>query len=130
MLKEYIITVDAITILKNLPQHIRSKIDETYGSWEQLYERVYVSSANDYFLLRMKPAGYEKMRNDVQNELYNIKQKLDEFGLDGHSLVTDVSRAFTETIVTRTITDLDTYLAQFATSFDFMKAAVNKYLNL
>ena len=122
--------MDAITILKNLPQDIRLKIDETYGSWQQLYIRVYVSSANDYFLFKTKPTGYEKMRNEVQNELYNVKDKLDEIGLDGHSLVTDISSDFTETIVTRTITDLDNYLAQFGPSFEFMKAAVNKYLNL
>jgi hypothetical protein len=122
--------MDAITILKNLPQDIKSKIDEEYGNWQQVYIMAYVSSANDYFLLKTKPIGYEKMRNDVQNELYNIKDKLDEFGLDGHSLITDISSDFTETIVNRTITDLDNYLAQFGTSFEFMKAAVNKYLSL
>lgn len=122
--------MDAITILKNLPQDIRAKIDETYGSWEQLYIEVYVSSANDYFLLKTKPASYEKMSNDIQNELYSIKDKLDEFGLDGHSLVTDISSDFTETIVNRTITDLDNYLSQFGASSEFMKAAVNKYLSL
>jgi hypothetical protein len=122
--------MDAITILKNLPQDTRAKIDEEYGSWQQLYITVYVSSANDYFLFKTKPTGYEKMRNEVQNEIYNVKDNLDEFGLDGHSLVTDISSDFTETIVTRTITDLDNYLAQFGTSFEFMKAAVNKYLSL
>ena len=122
--------MDAITILKNLPQDIKSKIDKEYGNWQQVYIMVYVSSANDYFLLKTKPIGYEKMRNDVQNELYDVKDKLDEFGLDGHSLVTDISSDFTETIVTRTITDLDNYLAQFGSLFEFMRAAVNKYLKL
>lgn len=121
--------MSTLTTLQNLPTDIKSQVDETYGSWQELYAKIYSLSATDYELYKNKPFNYETLRAEIKNELYDIENKLDSFNLDGHSIVTDISSDFTETIVTRTITNLDNYLAQFGTSFEMMKAQLDKYLN-
>lgn len=121
--------MSAITILQNLPTDIKSQIDVTYGSWQELYVKIYSLSATNYELFKNKPLNYKFLRTEIENQLYEIENKLDSFNIDGQSIVTDISGDFTQTIVTSTIINLDNYLAQFGTSFNIMKDQLDKYLN-
>lgn len=111
--------------LLNLPENIKTEIENEYGSVQDLYQKIFDLNAEEYSL-----TGSNSPRlSAIQTETYNIEDKLEEFGLtDGSDITTEISSDFGEIIVNKRITKLNDYLSQFGTDFDTMREWLkNKY---
>jgi frataxin-like iron-binding protein CyaY len=111
--------------LLNLPENIRTEIENVYGSVQDLYQKIFDLNAEEYSL-----TGSNSPRlNQIQAEIYDIEDKLEEFGItDGSDITTEIASDFGEIIVNKQITKLNVYLSQFGTDFDTMRKWLkNKY---
>ena len=104
--------------LKKLPKDIQDKIVSEFGSIEGLYQKVFDLNAEEYRLTGTKNPRIDKIRN----EIFDIDDKLEEFGItDGSDFTSEIASDFGNIIVSKKISDLNKYLAQFGTDFDTMQ---------
>jgi len=111
--------------LLNLPDNIKTEIENEYGSVQDLYQKIFDLNAEEYSLTGSKSPRLNK----IQTETYDIEEKLEEFGLtDGSDITTEISSDFGEIIVNKRVTALNDYLSKFGTDFDTMRDWLkNKY---
>ena len=114
--------------LLGLPEDIKKQIADEFGSVNEFYKMVFDLYAEEYQVYTKKPNGFQERLNAIQKQLYDIQDKLDDFGLDGHGIVTEISSDHGEIVVSRNITQLDQYLKQFGTNFEEMKKWINNHL--
>ena len=107
-----------LSYLQRLPDDIKAKISSEFVSIEELYKLIFSLHFNDYKLYINKPNGFEEERQNIQNKLYQIENKLESFGVtDGSDITNEISSDHGEIIVNRQIQKLDNYLSQFGTDF-------------
>jgi hypothetical protein len=114
--------------LLRLPDDIKEQITNEYGGITDFYKMVFDLYAEEYQVFTTKPTGYQTRLDAIQQQLYNIQDKLDDFGIDGHGIVTEISSDHGEIIVSRNITQLDQYLQQFGTNFEEMRKWIDDHL--
>lgn len=122
--------MEGLKILKELPEEIETKIIAEFGTIEKFYKMVFDLYAEDYKIFKVKPAGYKERQAQIKSQIYDIEDKLDAMGVDGHDITTEISNDHTEIIVNRTVTNLDEYLQRFGTNFEEMSVWINTHLNM
>jgi len=75
----------------NLPEEIKQKIESEYGNIESLYGKISELVLND-FKLNFTNAN-PKLINQNQKELYEIEDKLEEFGVEDSTEITSEIRS-------------------------------------
>ena len=104
--------------LIKLPLDIQNKIISEFGGIESLYQNVFDLNAESYRLTGTKNPRLDEIRK----ELFDIENKLEEFGImDGSDFTSEISSDFGDIIVSKRINNLNKYLAQFGTDFDTMQ---------
>ena len=104
--------------LRKLPKEVQDKILSEFGGIEKLYQNVFDLNAESYRLTGSKNPRLD----EIQNELFDIEDKLEEFGItDGSDFTSEIASDFGDIIVTKRINDLNKYLAQFGTDFATMQ---------
>jgi hypothetical protein len=110
-----------LNFILQLPDEIKNKISTEWGSIGNFYRLVFDLNAQDYKLATQKPNGYEQQRADIEKTLYDIEEKLDEFGIDGRDVTTEISSDHGEIIVQRHVQNLDHHLRKFGTDFETLR---------
>lgn len=107
-----------LSFLQKLPIEIKTKINSEFGSIEELYKLIFNLHSNDYKLFISKPSGFENERQKIKQELYQIEDKLESFGItDGSDITNEIMADHGEIIVNKHVQKLDNYLSQFGTDF-------------
>lgn len=110
--------MNGLNRLLQLPVEIKGKINKEFGSIQNLYQKVFDLNAEEYTLTGSKSPRLKQ----IQQEIYDIEDRLEDFGLtDGSDLTIEISSDFGEIIVNKEISKLNEYLAQFGTDFDTMR---------
>jgi hypothetical protein len=83
-----------LELLGKLPENVKAKISGKYGSLEKFYQRVFELSSQDY-----KALGKNSL---ITNEVYNIEDELEVFGVvDGSSITQEIRNDFADTVVAK-----------------------------
>lgn len=114
--------MEGLKMLTSLPIDIKKSIVQEFGSIETLYKKVFDLNAEDYGLHMNKPKGYQSRQQAINSELLDIEDKLEELGLDGRDVTSEISSDHGEIIVNRRVQDLDNYLRQIGTDYETIKA--------
>lgn len=118
--------MSGLEILKSLPDTIKGQIAQQYGSIEKFYQLVFSLNATDYNLFMKKSAGYQVAQQQIQNQIEQIEYKLESFGLeDGSYITNEISCDHGEIIVNREIHKLDNYLRQNGSDYNSMRKWLN-----
>lgn len=110
-----------LNYLQSLPEEIKNKIIAEWGSIAIFYKTVFDLNATDYRLAMTKPNGFEQQRATIEKTLFEIEDKLDDFGIDGRDVTSEISSDHGDIIVNKKIQHLDNYLKQFGTDFETMR---------
>jgi hypothetical protein len=104
--------------LLDLPDEIKEQIINDFGSVGNLYRKVFDLNQEEY-----KLTGNNSPRiAEIQNELYDIEEKLESYGVtDGRDITTDISSDFGDIIVSKRIDDLNRFLQPLGTDFETMQ---------
>ena len=83
---------------------------------------VFKLNATDYNLFITKPIGYENAMRKIQNQIEEIEDKLERFGvIDGSYITSEISNDHGEIVVNQNIKQLDNYLRQSGTNYNTMR---------
>jgi hypothetical protein len=113
--------MDGLQLLSSLPDDKKNAIANKFGSIDKLYRKIFELNHEDYLLHTKKPNGYKTRQSEIESELFDIEDGLDEIGVDGHDITTEVSSDHGEIIVSKNINDLDKYLKNFGTDYETMR---------
>jgi hypothetical protein len=109
--------MEGLNRLHSLPDEVKSRIVEKYGSLEDLYKKIWNLDATLYSLAGNTAAAQEKAV--IETQLYKIDDELEELGAE--DIVTDVRADFGDVIVEKNISALNEHLAQYGTDFPTMQ---------
>ena len=85
-----------IEYLEGFPEEIKEQIITEYGSLIDLYQMIFELNSQQYKLYQVKPLEKQKIFA-IRNKLFDIEDKLEEFGIeDGRDVTTEVSSDFGE----------------------------------
>ncbi|SDD70745.1 hypothetical protein SAMN05216464_102336 [Mucilaginibacter pineti] len=107
--------MDGLKILNSLTDDQKSAITQKFGSIGQLYKKVFDLTNQEYVLRN------SNRQVEIQDQLFDIEDKLDEIGLDGHYIKSQISSDFGEIIVNKAIKSLDAELKKFGTDYETMR---------
>lgn len=110
--------MEGLKRLLSLPENIKQQIDGEYGSIGQLYQNVFNLNQEECQL-----TGSNSPRlKQIENELLDIEDKLEEFGVtDGRDITSEIASDFGDIIVNKKIADLNEFLKPLGTDFGTMK---------
>lgn len=119
--------MSGIQNLLTLPQEILDQIILEFGSVAGLYKKVFDLNQEEY---RLTGSNSPRLKV-IENELFDIEDKLEGFGVtDGRDITSDIAADFGEIIVNKRIQDLDKYLKQFGTDFETMRKWLKDNYNI
>jgi len=110
--------MEGLNRLLKLPDDIQSQIKRDFGSIAELYKKVFDLNKEEHGLILSKSPRLIEIRN----ELYDIEEKLESYGiLDGSDITSEIASDYGDIIVTKRIADLNKYLIPLGTDFEKMK---------
>ena len=109
--------------LKELSKEFQDKIDTEFGSIEKLYKLVFDFNNSMYvlFLKREVNLNYSTQNQSIENKIYEIENKLNDFGVDGDFITREIRNDFGEIIVKQNINALNKELEPYGTNFNEMR---------
>lgn len=87
------------TLLHNLEQEIQNALAKQFTTTQYLYECCYLMAQNEHICSQEKPPHWEARIEAMQAYKQRIENYLDTLGLDGKSLVADISSDYFEDYV-------------------------------
>ncbi|MDD3479136.1 MAG: hypothetical protein PHI42_01935 [Paludibacteraceae bacterium] len=118
--------MNGLEILKSLPATMKGQIAQQYGSIEKFYQLVFSLHATNYNLFMNKPAGYQLNQQQIQIQIEQIEYKLESFGLeDGSDITNEIASDHEEIIVNREIQKLDNDLRKKGSDYDSLRKWLN-----
>ncbi|SFN97796.1 hypothetical protein [Salegentibacter flavus] len=118
--------MEGLEYLRSLSQEAKDKISAEFGGIENLYQTVFDINKTEYNLYANKPENYKSQLQLAENALNEIEERLEEIGLDGRDVTTEISNDFGEIIVSKNINALDIYLKQHGTDYLTMRDWIKK----
>lgn len=118
-----------LKFIENYPSDIREKIANKYESVENLYQTIFKLIVEDYKSYQMMPRNDKKITK-VQNELFAIEEKLDEFGIDGIDVIAEVRSDYGDLLVNREINALSEYLKDMGIDYPSTRQWLNDTYNI
>jgi hypothetical protein len=116
--------------LQTLSSEQKEGIERKFENLDNLYQKIIELNSLEYNLTIQKPEGYKEKLQKIENQLYDIENKLDELGLEGKDVTTEIGCDFSEVIVTKKVQKLDEYLKTKGTDFKTMRDWIYKKFNL
>jgi len=118
-----------LEFIENYPADIKEKITAEFKSIENLYRTIFELNNQQYNLYKTKPIDKQKI-SEIDNKLFDIEEKLEEFGIDGRDVTVEVSNDFGELMVKREVSALNSYLKQRGTDYNTMRKWLKDYFNV
>jgi len=118
-----------LEFIENYPADIKEKITAEFKSIENLYKTIFELNNQQYNLYKTKPIDKQKI-SEIDNKLFDIEEKLEEFGIDGRDVTVEVSNDFGELMVKREVSALNSYLKQRGTDYNTMRKWLKDYFNV
>ena len=114
--------MEGIESLRNLPEQVKDRIGEEYGSLNDLYRHIFNINHNERMAHRQSD---QEAISRYEQELLDIEDRLEELGAeDGRDITTASASDYGDIIVKETIDNLNDHLARQGTDFESMR----KYL--
>ena len=114
--------MSGLNLLNQFPEEIKEKIIAEFGSIQDLYKKIFDLYQRQHSLYKIKPLDNQKVAN-IDNEIYDIEEKLEELGVeDGSDITSEISSDFGEIMVNKEINNLDLYLKQRGTDYETMRS--------
>jgi hypothetical protein len=99
-------TMETLKLLKGLPKEKKKMIVDEFDSAEKLYQKIFDLHEEDYKLYKAKSFGYLSRLEEIRNKLYEIEDRLNEMGIDGFSIVTNISKDQEESMTSKKVLEL------------------------
>ena len=97
-----------LELLMRLPETVKQRIIEKYGSLEKYYDLVYNLYKLDYQIFQSKSADARIQRQKIQTTLYDLEDELEAFGLDdGLMVLSEISSDHSEIILIKFLNKLN-----------------------
>lgn len=113
--------MNTIEKLVTLTESQKNELVNKFGSTDELYKIIFDLHNSEYKLYLAKPLDFSIQVNSIQHKLISIEQFLDEIGIDGHYIISDIAGDHGEIIVKGRINELDNYLKKFGTNYEEMR---------
>jgi translation elongation factor EF-1beta len=110
-------------LLQSLSNEIKKQICQEYKSIECFYQYVFDLNVQHFNLFMKKPEGYTEQIDKIKNELYDIDEKLESFGItEGDYITNEIGGDCNEIIAGKYIVTLENDLRKnFGTSYETMR---------
>jgi hypothetical protein len=118
-----------LKFIENYPSDIREKIENVYGSIEDLYQTIFKLIVEDYKSYQMMPRN-EKKIVEVQNHLFDIEEKLDGFGIEGIDVIAEVRSDYGDILVNREINALNEFLKDLGIEYPTVREWLKDTYNI
>ena len=79
--------MSGLNLLNQFPEEIKEKIIAEFGSIQDLYKKIFDLYQRQHSLYKIKPLDNQKVAN-IDNEIYDIEEKLEELGVEDGSDIT------------------------------------------
>lgn len=110
--------MEGLKQLIELPESVKEQIIQDFGSISGLYQKVFDLNQEEHKLTGTNSSRLE----EIANELFDIEDKLESYGLaDGSDITSDIAADYGEIIVNKRIADLNKYLEPLGTDFEKMQ---------
>jgi hypothetical protein len=114
--------MSGLNFLSQFPEEVKEKIIVEFGSIQNLYKKIFDLYQRQHSLYRIKPIDNQAVAN-IDNEIYEIEEKLEELGVeDGSDITSEISSDFGEIIVKKENNTLDLYFKERGTDYETMRS--------